>query len=139
MQVVINVDDSMFENVVKKELEAFEPSELHDVIKSAITGYIENNPDLIKNMFVRREYSRYDSRSEDAPTELLNRIVNKIDFSDGAEEIKDALIKELKENCVNIIEKLMIKAISDSLYKQLSSGYGMQEIMYDIQSQMQHN
>ena len=139
MQVVINVDDSMFENVVKKELEAFTPSELHDVIKSAIIGYIENNPDLIKSMFVKKEYNMYSSCSEDAPTNLLERIVNKIDFNDSVEEIRDALIKELKGNCVNIVEKLMIRAISESLYKQLSSGYGMQELMYDIQSQLHNN
>lgn len=116
MKLEINVDETMFKDVLEKELKAFSEEELHEIVKGCIVEFFKNN-DNIKKMFLEEKYETwgYGSNAEKhfkgyEPTGLLRQIVaKKFDYDEPYEEVRKSLLEFCaKEDTLKNILKEMI-------------------------------
>jgi hypothetical protein len=122
MKLEINVDETMFKDILEKELEAFSKDELHEILKSCIIEFFKNN-DNIKKMFLNEKYRTWgwgDNTHKEfegyEPTGLLNDIVkNKFDYKEPYDEVKDALLDFLKKE--DTLKQIMKEMIAETFQR----------------------
>ena len=129
MEIKINVDDSAFNDIIKKELDAFSKEELHDIIIKMIEESFRSS-DVMKNLFICREKeSYYSSIDVDKPGPILMEAAKKFDLSPAIEEIQDEVLKTLKEHHKELVENLLLTLMVDGLCNNY-------EFRSNIESQM---
>jgi len=94
MEIKINIDESKFQEVLEKELAAFSQEEIHAIMKAAFEEYL-NRDEVIKGLLQTDEVDRWGSTIKNSS--LLNKIVQKEDFSD--------IFKEPKKKIAELINK----------------------------------
>lgn len=112
MEIKINVDETKFKEVIEKELNAFSKEELHEIVRECIVDALKNNEEL-KKLFITRSNGSYFSHDE--PSEILKIAAKNIDLSPAYKEIQESMIKELKENYHELLEKTMLGAIVNGI------------------------
>lgn len=112
MKLEINVDETMFKDVLEKELNAFSHEELHEIIKDLIIEFF-NKDDNIKKMFLQEKTNYWGNSTEYEPTGLLRDIVkNKFDYAEPYEEVKEKILEFCKKE--NVMKSLLKEMIADS-------------------------
>ena len=132
MQLTINIDETMFKDVVEKELGAFSHEELHDIIKQCIVKFLLEG-DTIKQLLVKEQsdsYSRYYKSLE--PTKLFESAVKSMDFSEDLKEIKESFTKCILENFQSIVTELIGKAIAKQLADKWQSEGWLEGAMMEV-------
>lgn len=128
MKLEINVDETMFKDVLEKELKAFSEEELHEILKGCIVEFFKNN-DNIKKMFLEEKYDTwgYGSNQEKhfkgyEPTGLLKRIVeDKFDYTKPYDEVKKALIDYCKKD--DTLKGIMKEMIAETFQKFFTNAF----------------
>lgn len=112
MKLEINVDETMFKDVLEKELNAFSQEELHEILKGCIIEFF-NKDDSIKKMFLQERSSYWGNSTDYEPTGLLKDIVkNKFDYNEPYEEVKEKILEFCKKE--NVMKSLLKEMIVDS-------------------------
>ena len=112
MKLEINVDETMFKDVLEKELNAFSQEELHEILKGCIIEFF-NNDDSIKKMFLQEKTSYWGNSTDYEPTGLLKDIVrNKFDYNEPYEEVKEKILEFCKKE--GVMKSLLKEMIVDS-------------------------
>lgn len=111
MELKINIDETMFKDVIEKELNAFSKEELHEIIRECIVEALKNNSTL-KGLFVKPKMYSY---SSDEPTQVLFEAAKNIDLSPAYEEIQNMMITELKTNYSQLLQNIMMKTMVSGL------------------------
>ena len=112
MKLEINVDETMFKDVLEKELNAFSQEELHEILKGCIIEFF-NNDDSIKKMFLQEKTSYWGNSTDYEPTGLLKDIVrNKFDYNEPYEEVKEKILEFCKKE--DVMKSLLKEMIVDS-------------------------
>lgn len=112
MEIKINVDETKFKEVIEKELNAFSKEELHEIVRECIVDALRNNDEL-KKLFITKSNSGY--YSHDEPSEVLKIAAKNIDLSPAYKEIQDSMIKVLKENYHELLERVMLGMIINGI------------------------
>lgn len=107
MELKINIDESMFKDVLEKELAAFSHEELHEIIRQCIVTALRDN-ETLKGLFVRPKRYSYDSSE---PTQIVQQAAAAIDLSPAYDEIRELMIAELKNNHRELLERVMMRSI----------------------------
>lgn len=116
MQVTINVDDSMFAEVIDKELKALSSDDLKKIILEVISEYFrQDNYKHTEELIFKNSSSVYYNKEF---TPLMTQMVKSADYS-GLQDIVDKCIEEVKSN----YEHLLVKAISASIIDGLTYDY----------------
>ncbi len=125
MEVKISVDESRIPEILEKELNALNPKEIHEVVMQCIKEYLSlDNYKNTERLFIYKQETYYGS-TQDAPTELLYKILKEnIDYS-SLQNVVDNCIDEIKNN----YESLLIKVITDMIATSLLTTHNMQEIL----------
>lgn len=120
MQVTINVDETMFAEVIDKELKALSSEDLKEVIISAIGEYLrqDNYKHTEELIFKDPSYAKYNKEF----TSLMDQMVKSADYS-GLQDIVNKCIEEVKSN----YEHLLVKAISASIIGGLINDHQFSE------------
>lgn len=126
MEVKINVDESRIPEILEKELNGLNPEEIHEVVIECIKEYLSlDNYKNTERLFVYKQKSYYDARTQDAPTDLLYKILKEnMDYS-SLQNVVDNCIDDIKNN----YESLLIRVITDMIATSLANTYNMQEIL----------
>ena len=112
MKLEINVDETMFKDVLEKELSAFSQEELHEILRDCIIEFF-NNDDSIKKMFLQEKSSYWGNSTDYEPTGLLKDIVrNKFDYNEPYEEVKEKILEFCKKD--GVMKSLLKEMIADS-------------------------
>lgn len=111
MELKINIDETMFKDVLEKELKAFSSEELHEIIRECIVEALKTDGTL-KGLFVKPKMYSY---SSDEPTQVLFEAAKNIDLSPAYEEIQSLMITELKTNYSKLLQNIMMKTMVDGL------------------------
>lgn len=112
MKLEINVDETMFKDVLENELNAFSQEELHEILKGCIIEFF-NNDNSIKKMFLQEKSSYWENSTDYEPTGLLKDIVrNKFDYNEPYEEVKDKILEFCKKE--DVMKSLLKEMIADS-------------------------
>lgn len=134
MELKINIDETMFKDVLEKELKAFSSEELHEIIRECIVEALRNDS-TIKGLFVKPKMYSY---SPDEPTQVLFEAAKNIDLSPAYEEIKEKMISELKTNYSELLQKIMLKTMVDGLCNTYSFRSNLECSIGEILTRM-HN
>ena len=111
MELKINIDETMFKDVIEKELGAFSNEELHEIIRECIIQTLKTDG-TIKKLFIKPRTYSY---SPEEPTQLLFEAAKSIDLSPAYKEIQETMIAELKTNYKKILENVMMSVMIDGL------------------------
>lgn len=113
MEIVINVDNNKFQEVINKELEAFSKEELHELCRKGILTCLNNN-DSIKELFTRQSQSYYDNYQAN---EILRDAAKTVNFDELFNEVKEKIIDYVKNNYNELVKEIVF----DAFIKGLSS------------------
>ena len=106
MEIKINVDETMFKDIIDKELKAFSKEELHEITRECIIEVFRNDKNIVR-LFLDTS----DWYGRDKPSDLLVSAANKIDLSPAFKEIQEDMIATLKNNYKEVLEHAMLRAI----------------------------
>lgn len=124
MEIKINVDETMFKDVLENELNAFSKEELHEIIRECIVEALHNN-DVLKNLFVQREVDYWGNAKYEKPSSIVIDAARSIDLSPAYTEIKEKMITTLQEEYHSVLERAMLGLIINGI----SNDYGFQSRM----------
>lgn len=145
MNITINIDESLFDDVIKNELKAIPAEQLQKVIKDCIVERLKqptvgaDGKVLAYNVlesffFEKNNYGYYNNGLKG--TQLLEDVLRKIDYSDVATELKDTVINYIKNNNKKVTEDLLFKFMVEGMSKMIwSSEQFRSELQYAIHSQ----
>ena len=131
MEIKINVDESMFKNVLENELKALKPEEIHEVLVECIKNYFtQNNYENINKLLFEKNGAHY------GPTiissDFTKAMIESCDYSE-LQEIVNESIKILKNDYKNILNNIL----TDALIHGLVNSYTMTSVLRDtIQIEM---
>lgn len=137
MEIKLNVDETQLKEVLDKQLAALTPEQLADLIKECITEYLrQNNGEVIKALFIERDYRGSFSYGNNKPTRLTEEIVKKIDFSEVTDPIVAEMKEELRTNSRSILEGVLLKALTKSLFDSTRNQNWFFEEMFALHNQL---
>lgn len=111
MELKINIDETMFKDVLEKELKAFSSEELHEIIRECIVEAMKTNGSL-KSLFIKPKRYTYE---HDEASDILFEAARNIDLSPAYEEIQNMMITELKTNYSALLQNIMMKIMVNGL------------------------
>lgn len=91
MEIKINIDESRFQEVLEKELEAFTQEELHSILAGAMKEYLSKE-NILENYLNKCEVDRWGAIVKG--TSVMDKLINNVDLSDVLAEPKEK-IKEI--------------------------------------------
>ena len=131
MELKINIDETMFKDVIEKELKAFSQEELHEIVRECIVEALKTDGAL-KGLFIKPKNSYSYSCSQDEPTQVLMEAAKNIDLSPAYEEIQNMMINELKTNYERLLQNIMMKTMVDGLCYDWNFRQNLEAAVSDI-------
>lgn len=128
MELKINIDETMFKDVIEKELKAFSREELHEIIRECIVEALKTDGTL-KSLFVKPKRYSYDS---DEATQLLFEAARNINLSPAYEEVQEMMISELKNNYDKLLQNVMLTIMIDGLCDNWNFKNNLQSAVNEI-------
>ena len=120
MQVTINVDETMFAEVIDKELKALSSDDLKNIILEVVSEYFRrDNYKHTEELIFKNPSTNYYNKEF---TPLMTQMVKSADYS-GLQDIVDRCIEEVKSN----YDHLLIKSISAAIIGGLTYDYQFSE------------
>ena len=107
----IEVESSAFEKVIKDGLENLPKEELQDILKQVILESFNKNPDL-RGALIEVSGDYYNKKCKLGP--LAEAAVKEIKFGPEIEEIKKAMLEDLKKNYREILAAAIMKNLIDN-------------------------
>ena len=124
MEIKINVDETMFKDVLENELNAFSKEELHEIVRECIIEALHKD-DVLRNLFTQREVDYWGNVKYEKPSSIVIDAARSFDLSPAYTEIKDKMITTLQDEYRSILEKAMLGLIINGI----SNDYGFQNRM----------
>lgn len=128
MELKINIDETMFKEVLDKELKAFSSEELHEFIRECIVEALKTD-DTFKSLFIKPKRNSWE---HDEASELLFEAAKHIDLSPAYEEIQELMVAELKTNYSELLQNVMMKTMVDGLCNSWGFKNNLQNAVNEI-------
>ena len=128
MELKINIDETMFKDVIEKELNAFSKEELHEIIRECIAEALKTN-DRFKSLFIKPKRYSYDL---DEPSQVLIEAAKSINLSSAYEEIQEMMITELKTNYTKLLQNVMLQVMINGLCDNWAFRQNLEDTMTHI-------
>ena len=125
MQVVLNVDELQFKEMVDKSLLSLPPEKLQEILLEAIKQYLTQK-DVIEKLFVYKNYNSCE------PTPWLKRITQSWEHTDELADIRKEVLDILRDN----YKEALMRAASETFLNGLihtSTFYNAAQEMAHIQ------
>lgn len=130
MELKINIDETMFKEIIEKELNAFSKEELHSIIRDCLVEALKNN-ETLKGLFTKQRCNVYGGL-ESEPTFLVVEAAKTINLSPAFEDIQTMMINELKNNYSDLLQRVMLKVMIDGLFYSNNFKDSLEEAVNDI-------
>ena len=130
MEIKINVDETMFKDVLENELKAFSKEELHEIVRECIVEALHND-NILKNIFVVSEKDYWGNYTH-KPSEVMIEAARSIDLSPAYTEIKDEMIATLKRDYHGVLERAMSGLIIDGIANDYEFRNRMERTVSDV-------
>ena len=111
MKMNIEVEYSAFEKVIKDGLENLPKEELQEILKQVILESFNKNPDL-RGALIEVSGDYYNKKCKLGP--LAEAAVKEIKFGPEIEEIKKAMLDDLKQNYRELLAAAIMKNLIDN-------------------------
>lgn len=113
MNLTIQIDETQFKEILDKELKDMPKEQLQQMIMQAFAQFLKNDPKYIDELFFTKTGGMYPRKE---PTPLLAGIIKNMNFDEECDEIIQCLKDELKGNARDILEEVMLKAMSKVIF-----------------------
>lgn len=123
MKLNIEVEASSFEKVIKDGLESLSKEELAGILKQVILEAFNKNPNL-NGALIEVSGDYYNKKVKLGP--LAEAAVKEIKFGPEIEEIKKAMLDDLKNNYREILAEAILKNLIDN-FMMATAFSGMME------------
>ena len=131
MEIKINVDETMFKDVLENELKAFSKEELHEIVRECIVEALHNDITL-KNIFITPERDYWGNYQYTKPSDVMIEAARSIDLSPAYTEIKDAMLATLKRDYHGVLERAISGLIIDGIANDYEFRNRMERIVSDV-------
>lgn len=131
MEIKINVDETMFKDVLENELKAFSKEELHEIVRECIVEALHND-NTLKNIFITEEKDYWGNFKCTKPSDVMIEAARSIDLSPAYTEIKDEMIAALKKDYSSVLERAMSGLIIDGIANDYEFRNRMERIVSDV-------
>jgi len=111
MKMNIEVESSAFEKVIKDGLENLPKEELQEILKQVILESFNKNPDL-RGALIEVSGDYYNKKCKLGP--LAEAAVKEIKFGPEIEEIKKAMLDDLKKNYRELLAAAIMRNLIDN-------------------------
>lgn len=111
MKLNIEVEASSFEKVINDGLESLPKEELAEILKQVILEAFNKNPNL-HGALIKETGDYYNKKVVLGP--LAEAAVKEIKFGPEIEEIKKAMLEDLKKNYKEILAAAIMKNLTDN-------------------------
>lgn len=111
MKLNIEVETSSFEKIISDGLESLTKEELADILKQVVLEAFSKSPDL-HGALIKQVGEHWNKRIELGP--LAEAAIKEIKFGPEIEEIKKAMLDDLKENYREILAAAIMKNLIDN-------------------------
>lgn len=118
MEIKINIDESKFQEVLEKELEAFTQEELHSIMRDAIKEYL-NKEDVLDKLINQQETDRWGCTVRGTST--LEKFVNNVDLSDIFAEPKERIKQIISED--ETLKKAAVEIMANLFKNRFMSAF----------------
>lgn len=113
MELHITINDDRYNELLQKELEAFDKKEIANIIALSLKEYFSNK-EVIERYLIKKDYYSSDKY---VASDIVKSVLNDVDLTDVKNEIKNAIIASITKD--NSIVKDVISAY---IYNLFSSG-----------------
>ena len=138
MEIKINVDETMFKDVLENELKAFSKEELHEIVRECIVVALHDNV-MLRNIFITPEKDYWGNYQYTKPSEVMIEAARSIDLSPAYTEIKDKMITTLKEDYHGVLERAMSGLIIDGIANDYEFRNRMERIISETLCRRNNN
>ena len=112
MKLNIEVESSSFEKLINDGLESLPKEDLQEILKQVVLEAFKKSPTLHGALVKEVGDSYYNKRIELGP--LANAAVKEIKFGPEIEEIKTAMLNDLKQNYRELLAAAIMKNLIDN-------------------------
>lgn len=133
MQIVVNVDELQFKELVDGELKNLAPEKIQEMIYDGIREYLHNNPETIKNLFVDSSY-----RWREEPTSYLRQLVRENLKPDEFKDIQDEIIRTLRTNYDRILRDAVIDIMLRGVFGSENFEDSVRETLRSIRTEAEN-
>ena len=133
MEIKITVDESMFKDVLDKELNALTPEEIHEVLVSCIKEYFtQNNYANIEKLITTTNNYGWGG-TDKTVSEFTNKLIASCDYS-GLQEVVDKAVEDIKDKheyiMKDLIRDMIVKSLTDSFAFKSSVENSIREYLW---------
>ena len=115
MEITINVDESMFSEVLDKELKALSEEELKEIIKQGIAECLRaNNFKRAEALIFDKYKSPWDISEKTTINSTAEKILRDMDYSE-LQDVVDKCIELLKSDYENLLMNTLLKNMACNL------------------------
>lgn len=136
MKLNIEVETSSFEKIITDGLENIPKEELADILKQVVLEAFSKSPDL-HGALIKQVGDSWNRRIELGP--LAEAAVKEIKFGPEIEEIKKAMLDDLKENYKEILAAAIMKNLLENFTMNVAFSGMMENRMKQIVEEILHH
>lgn len=104
LQFVINIDEKMFEETFKTEIDAFPKEELKGIIRDALVEWMKNNAE---KMFIQKTTGYNSYREKVEPSQIMYDAAKTLNLHPAFEKVRQELIETLQNNYPEILRSVL--------------------------------
>lgn len=116
MEIKIEVPEEKFKDVLQEELNAFNKDELHNICIEGLYKIL-SDPEQLKILFKKDGY--YNDGNYEVQ-QLLKTAANKIDLSELYDDLKNKMVKYIRDNHEKLIKDILldifVSGLSQNIY-----------------------
>ena len=142
MEVKITIsDDSKFNEVIQKELDAFTPQELHDIVGKAVLQYLSDKANT-KELFFKEITDNW-GYTKIEKTAFFEKLIPR-DANDITAEVREAITAKLKETLSSeekiqeMIKEVWVSNLADTLASNLMNNWTLKHLVQQVLTEIEH-
>lgn len=132
MEIIINIDNNKFEEVVKKELDAFSKDELKELCRQGILQCLSNE-ETFQKLFIVKSDSYYNNCTAN---DVLKEAAKTINFDDLFNEVRDKIIEYVRNNQMDLVKDIVMQIFVNGLAQYMNNNINftsyIHSAIYDI-------
>ena len=134
VNLTVNVDETLFNDELKSQLEALKPEEVKEVLLKCIYEYFsKDNYANMEKLIVEDDHNNYYYGNKKVATEFTKKLIEECDYS-KLQEVVDVYIERLKTNHKSILNDLLLDALVNGLTERHSFRSSLNEALYRIRN-----
>ena len=133
MEVKINIESDRFKDVLENELQAFSKDEMHEILRQAIIKAIDES-----GVIITKNKNLYDDERWKLGS-IFEKALQNINYEELLKPIKENMIEYIEKNHSRIIENMLWNMITEKLCNDNAFGFTLRTAINQILEENDRN